>query len=147
MIKCPYCGKSHYTEDYHTSTAMGWTPVVKDGVRYDNDPNTHTTHCTCLECGGQFSFDNKGGIYKCTSPEEMKKRKVEIIKDVNLTKPETMEVQKELNFSTFTLKESNQKIVNVIDIEKWLDSVCFTYKGKEYTFDIDKFINDYFKEK
>ena len=58
MIKCPHCGKSHYSEDYHTSTAMGWTPIVKDGVRYDEDPNIHTTYCTCLECGGEFSFNN-----------------------------------------------------------------------------------------
>ena len=62
IIKCPHCGKSHYRENYMTSTLIGWSPIVKDGVRNDHNPNTITTHCTCLECGKEFSINSKGEV-------------------------------------------------------------------------------------
>ena len=64
IIYCPHCRKCHYKENYTTSTAMGWSTVVKDGKVISEDPNIHTTYCTCLECGCEFSFDNKGNIYE-----------------------------------------------------------------------------------
>ena len=59
MVKCPYCGESYYSENYSTSTCLGWTPVYKNGVLMNENPNTTTTHCTCLSCGKSFSYSYK----------------------------------------------------------------------------------------
>ena len=59
MIRCPNCGESYYQEKYTTSTAIYWSPVYKDGLLMNYNPNTITTHCECLNCGKSFSYDNK----------------------------------------------------------------------------------------
>lgn len=62
MIRCPNCGESYYAENYSTTTAMGWTPIFKNGVLINENPNVTTTHCTCCNCGRSFSYNNK---YDC----------------------------------------------------------------------------------
>jgi len=32
LIRCPNCGKSYYQYHYSVTTAMGWTPIFKDGI-------------------------------------------------------------------------------------------------------------------
>jgi len=59
MIKCPYCGESYYAENYTTSTLMWWTPIYKDGVLINDNPNSSTVHCTCLNCYKDFSYNTK----------------------------------------------------------------------------------------
>ena len=46
-----------------------------------------------------------------------------------------------------TLSADLFKVVKRIDLEKWVNEFLFTYKDKEYEFDLDKFVKDYFKEK
>lgn len=53
---CPHCGKSYYAEQYSDRTLLGWTPIYKDGVLMNHDPNVTTTYCLCLSCGKSFSF-------------------------------------------------------------------------------------------
>lgn len=53
---CPHCGKSYYREMYSTTTCMAWTPIYKDGVLMNNNPNKSTVHCQCLNCNKGFSF-------------------------------------------------------------------------------------------
>lgn len=53
---CPYCGESYYMENYRATTAMYCPPIYKDGVNINPDRNTTTTHCTCINCGKEFSF-------------------------------------------------------------------------------------------
>ena len=55
-IKCPYCGKCYYSEDYNMSTAMYTPVIIKDGKVVSEDRNIHTTQCTCLECGEKFKI-------------------------------------------------------------------------------------------
>ena len=57
--KCPYCGESYYAENYSTTTAMYWTPIFKNGVLINENPNITTTYCTCCNCGKSFSYTNK----------------------------------------------------------------------------------------
>ena len=59
MIKCPYCGESYYMERYTTRTAMYYPPIWKNGVNINPDRNKSTTVCTCMNCGKEFSYDNK----------------------------------------------------------------------------------------
>lgn len=59
MVKCPYCGESYYQENYSTCTCLGWTPIYKNGVLMNENPNTTSTYCTCLNCGKSFSYSNK----------------------------------------------------------------------------------------
>ena len=59
MIKCPYCGESYYQEHYSTCTCLGWTPIYKNGVLINENPNITTTHCTCCACGKSFTYSNK----------------------------------------------------------------------------------------
>lgn len=59
LIVCPKCGESYYAENYSVTTAMAWTPIYKNGVLINEDPNTTTTHCTCCNCGNSFSYTNK----------------------------------------------------------------------------------------
>ena len=59
MIRCPHCGESYYRENYTTMTALFWAPIFKDGVMINSNPNTQTTHCTCLNCGKDFSYNSK----------------------------------------------------------------------------------------
>lgn len=59
LIKCPNCGESYYQENYSTTTCMGWTPIYKNGVLINENPNTTTTYCTCCNCGKPFSYSNK----------------------------------------------------------------------------------------
>lgn len=56
---CPNCGKSHYRVNYSDTTAMYYTPVYKDGKLVSKDTNITTDHCTCLECGTNFTLTNK----------------------------------------------------------------------------------------
>lgn len=53
---CPHCGESYYIENYNTSTCVYYPPVYKDGVNINPDRNTTTAHCTCMNCGKDFSF-------------------------------------------------------------------------------------------
>ena len=53
---CPHCGESYYMENYSTSTCVYYPPIYKDGVNINPDRNAHTTHCTCMNCGKEFSF-------------------------------------------------------------------------------------------
>lgn len=55
-VRCPYCGESYYMENYSTSTCVYYPPIYKDGVNINPDRNTSTTHCTCMNCGKEFSF-------------------------------------------------------------------------------------------
>ena len=57
-VKCPRCGESYYAEHYSTMTAMAWTPIYKDGVLINRNPNHCTTYCTCMNCGNNFSYDS-----------------------------------------------------------------------------------------
>ncbi len=59
MIKCPNCGESYYAELYSTVTCMGWTPIYKDGILINENPNITTTNCRCCNCGTVFSYTNK----------------------------------------------------------------------------------------
>ena len=54
---CPHCKKSYYEVSYCTKTCLGWSPVYKDGVLMNSDPNTITVHCRCLNCGESFTFE------------------------------------------------------------------------------------------
>ena len=62
MIKCPYCNKSYYQENYHTRTAMYSPTIIKDGEVISKDPNYETTHCTCLNCGHTFMIRTHEGV-------------------------------------------------------------------------------------
>lgn len=59
LIVCPNCGESYYAENYSTTTAMAWTPVYKNGVLINENPNITSVHCTCCVCGNSFSYTNK----------------------------------------------------------------------------------------
>lgn len=56
---CPNCGESYYMENYSMSTAMYFPPIYKDGVNINPDRNIHTTYCTCMNCGKEFSYKNR----------------------------------------------------------------------------------------
>lgn len=53
---CPHCGESYYRVNYSTTTCMYFPPIYKDGVNINPDRNKSTTHCTCMNCGKDFSF-------------------------------------------------------------------------------------------
>lgn len=53
---CPHCGASYYQEMYSTTTCMAWTPIYKDGVLMNSNPNKSTVHCHCINCGKHFSY-------------------------------------------------------------------------------------------
>lgn len=61
IIYCPKCGKSYYQEKYSVSTAMYSPIVIKDGEIISEDPNYHTTYCTCCACGIDFSIRRHKG--------------------------------------------------------------------------------------
>lgn len=55
--RCPYCGESYYMESYSTTTCVYYPPIYKNGVNINPDRNTTTTHCNCLNCGKEFSYE------------------------------------------------------------------------------------------
>ncbi len=137
MIKCPHCGKCHYREDYTTATALGWYHIIKDGVDISENPNTQTTHCTCLECGGEFAFDNKGNITKGRTGEEIKKLQETSYTDKSLNEHT---YTKNLSFDTSTLinndawKDYQWKWV----ISDKVENIKIQYKGITYKFNLEK---------
>lgn len=54
---CPNCNESYYAIRHSTTTCLGWTPIYKDGVLMNNDPNKTINHCKCLNCGKDFTFE------------------------------------------------------------------------------------------
>ena len=54
-IVCPHCHVSHYNVLYETTTAIAWTPIYKDGVLQNKNPNVVTTYCHCLNCDKDFT--------------------------------------------------------------------------------------------
>lgn len=56
LIVCPHCNQSYYRELYNTATLLSYSPVWKDGVCINPNPNYFTTFCECLSCGKTFSF-------------------------------------------------------------------------------------------
>lgn len=56
LIRCPHCGESYYTENYSSCTAVYYPPIYKNGVNINPDRNITTTHCTCMNCGKEFSY-------------------------------------------------------------------------------------------
>jgi hypothetical protein len=57
LTRCPHCGESYYRENYMTSTCVYYPPIYKDGVNINPDRNAHTAHCTCMNCGKDFSVN------------------------------------------------------------------------------------------
>ena len=55
-IRCPHCNESYYYEKYSTTTCLYCPPIYKNGVNINPDINTTTTHCHCLSCGKEFSY-------------------------------------------------------------------------------------------
>ena len=53
---CPHCGESYYMENYSDTTTVYYPPIYKDSVNINSDRNTTTVHCTCMNCGKNFSF-------------------------------------------------------------------------------------------
>ena len=57
IIKCPYCGKSHYYEQRSTATALYCPTEYVDGqLQHCSDSNYYTTQCLCAECNRLFSY-------------------------------------------------------------------------------------------
>ena len=55
MIKCPYCGKSHFIINSAISTLVYVPTIISEGkVEQQSDPNKTTYNCTCLECYKDF---------------------------------------------------------------------------------------------
>jgi len=54
---CPHCGESYYMENGSMCTAMYFPPIYKDGVNINPDKNITTTHCTCMACGKDFTYE------------------------------------------------------------------------------------------
>lgn len=55
MIKCPYCGKSHFRVNASSSTLIAVPLIISDGkVQEGFNPNITTHYCTCLECHKDF---------------------------------------------------------------------------------------------
>lgn len=67
LIKCPNCDESYYQENYSITTCLGWTPIYKNGVLINENPNVSTTYCTCLNCGNNFSYSSR----KNSKPQTM----------------------------------------------------------------------------
>lgn len=68
IIKCPHCGKSHYSMGAMKSTCIGYTPVYKDGKLVSQDPNYYTVCCHCLACDNNFFITTHyGKTYTFTS--------------------------------------------------------------------------------
>ena len=59
LVRCPHCGESYYMEKHSERTAVYYPPIYKDGVNINPDRNTTTTHCTCMNCGRNFSYKNR----------------------------------------------------------------------------------------
>lgn len=53
---CPYCGASHYMENFATTTAAYYPPIYENGVNINPDRNKSTIHCTCIKCGRDFTY-------------------------------------------------------------------------------------------
>ena len=56
VTRCPKCGNYSYTVEFSTSTPMGTTLEVKDGVTTYYNPNVIIDHCKCLICGKEFEL-------------------------------------------------------------------------------------------
>lgn len=61
---CPYCGANYYRINSEVSTLIGYSEIIKDGKVVSEDPNTYTTHCTCLQCNNDFKIVRKGRTYE-----------------------------------------------------------------------------------
>ena len=56
-VTCPHCYHSYYEELYSACTLIAWAPIYKDGVLMNRNPNKTTTHCRCLNCGENFTYE------------------------------------------------------------------------------------------
>ena len=61
---CPYCGISHYALRATVGTLIEYTPVIKDGTIINEDPNSYTTSCHCLNCDKDFNIVRRGDKYE-----------------------------------------------------------------------------------
>lgn len=62
QIKCPHCGKTHYTITGNNQTCL-YNPVVvgPDGRISMNDSNIYVSNCECLDCGERFDIRSQYG--------------------------------------------------------------------------------------
>lgn len=56
--RCPYCKESYYQGKFSTSTALYCPTIIRNGKVVSEDRNIHTTYCTCLNCGKDFTITN-----------------------------------------------------------------------------------------
>lgn len=78
-VRCPKCGSTSYAINYRESTALAFPEVYIGGkLLPSRDPNYHTAHCSCLNCGANFtstihygSIDNQLDNYQ-PDPEKIK---------------------------------------------------------------------------
>ena len=83
QIKCPKCGSTSYSINYRVSTALAFPEVYIGGVLQPYcDPNYHTSHCSCLNCGANFTstqhYDSISNQLDCYQPDV---EKIEVIVD------------------------------------------------------------------
>ena len=62
IIKCPYCGKSHYSMDGSEVMDIYVPLIMKDGKVISDGKSPSIDYYTCLECGEKFT--NKNAIYE-----------------------------------------------------------------------------------
>lgn len=134
MIKCPNCGESHYAYHYSTTTAMGWTPIYKDGIEENGNPNISTSYCTCCECGHDFYYKEQYG---------------KVIKIIDLgKKPEVPVLNVDINAHTINestaIKAEDLRVMPSIQIDKQETSVTIPDMAdiKEQITDIKKELDE-----
>ena len=74
QVKCPKCGSTSYSIKYRVSTALAFPEVYIGGVLQPySDPNYHTSHCSCLNCGANFTstqhYDSISNQLDCYQPD------------------------------------------------------------------------------
>ena len=57
-IKCPHCGKSHYSIDGSVIKNIYVPLIIKDGKVISDGKSPTIHYYTCLECGEHFTSDD-----------------------------------------------------------------------------------------
>ena len=72
IIRCPYCGQSHYSVETSQTTLVNYTPVYKDEVLVDRDNNITTKSCHCSSCDKDFILKSSVNGWQVFKTEEIK---------------------------------------------------------------------------
>jgi len=124
--QCPHCGGTRLQYRYSTSTAMGFTQIIDNGVWEDCDPNYYTSFYICCKCHHNFYIrEQYGKVIDVVDEGEIKQVPIEkmpiSVNDNTTVTASTLAINTNKNATEAEIKYQGQ--IDIEDLQRQMKEV------------------------